>query len=89
MGGPSRPVLAHQRTTAPDNCGWISTLHAATNRPHRHFLVSISWSECHNTLMPSNNDRTTRARPVGATGRGMAAGVTSAGRAGVAVLAVA
>eukprot|EP00969_Alexandrium_andersonii_P210011 9277513-Alexandrium_andersonii.AAC.1 len=37
--------------------------------------------------MPSNSERTTRARPVGETGRGMAAGAGSAGRAGVAVLA--
>eukprot|EP00969_Alexandrium_andersonii_P022263 974514-Alexandrium_andersonii.AAC.1 len=37
--------------------------------------------------MPSNSERTTRARPVGETGRGTVAGATSAGRAGVAVLA--
>eukprot|EP00969_Alexandrium_andersonii_P358248 15450589-Alexandrium_andersonii.AAC.1 len=84
MGGPSRPALARHRPTASERRGWISTFHAATNRPHRHVLVSNSWSERHSTPMPSNDKRTTRARPVGATGRGVAAGVTSAGRAGVA-----
>eukprot|EP00969_Alexandrium_andersonii_P110837 4892050-Alexandrium_andersonii.AAC.1 len=37
--------------------------------------------------MPSNRERTTSARPVGGAGRGMAAGVGSTGRAGVAILA--
>eukprot|EP00969_Alexandrium_andersonii_P246008 10871533-Alexandrium_andersonii.AAC.1 len=44
-------------------------------------VVSAKARRCHQT----ERERTTRARPVGGAGRGMAAGAVSAGRAGVAV----
>eukprot|EP00969_Alexandrium_andersonii_P194014 8570476-Alexandrium_andersonii.AAC.1 len=74
MGGPSRPVLLHHRTTASDNDCWISTLQAAANRSHKQVRVRSSWSACQRTPMPSNRERTTSALPVVETGRGTGGG---------------
>eukprot|EP00969_Alexandrium_andersonii_P264883 11707610-Alexandrium_andersonii.AAC.1 len=63
-----------QRATASDKRDCTSTLQATTNRSHRQARVSNPWKERRTTPTRPNSERTTRARPVGATGRGMAAG---------------